>query len=93
LKTEFESQVAQLKAKISKVHMTLKHLFDFVDEVFGTGNEILILVTELTVHYHSAKFIGKFGCKEYFEHNKELLFYERQQEIIGRIDALELDGL
>lgn len=93
LKTEFESQVALLKAKISKVHMTLKHLFGFVDEVFGTGNEILILVTELTVHYHSAKFIGKFGCKEYFEHNKELLFYERQQEIIGRIDALELDSL
>jgi hypothetical protein len=29
--------------------------------------------------------------KEYFNHNKELLFYERQKEIIREIEKLELE--
>ena len=41
---------------------------------------------------HSARFIGSYGCEEYFKHNKELLFYERKQEIIERLEALELEG-
>ena len=40
--------------------------------------------------YNTAKFISEFGCEEYFRHNKELLFYERQQEIISRIENLGL---
>ncbi len=29
--------------------------------------------------------------KKYLDHNKELLFYERQQEIIRELDNLELE--
>ena len=48
-------------------------------------------VTELTVSYYSAHFISRYGCKEYFAHNKELLFYERQKEIISELEELKLD--
>ena len=47
---------------------------------------MLILVTELTINPHSARFISRYGCKEYFAHNKELLFYERQKEIIREME-------
>lgn len=33
----------------------------------------------------------RYGCKEYFNHNKELLFYERQKEIITKIETLDLE--
>lgn len=33
---------------------------------------------------------NRYGCKEYFDHNKELLFYERQKEIISELEGLEL---
>ena len=52
---------------------------------------MLILVTELTINPHSARFISRYGCKEYFAHNKELLFYERQKEIIREMEKLELE--
>ena len=47
---------------------------------------MLILVMELTISYYGAHFISRYGCKEYFNHNKELLFYERQKENIREID-------
>lgn len=52
---------------------------------------MLILVTELTINYHTAKFISRYGCKEYFNHNKDLLFYERQKEIITEIESFDLN--
>lgn len=65
-------------------------MFLFSEEVFGEGQELLIMVTELTVNYYSARSISEFGCEEYFRHNKELLFYERQREIITKIENLGL---
>ena len=63
----------------------------FCEEAFGEGQEMLILVTELTISYYGARFISRYGCKEYFNHNKELLFYERQKEIITELEKLELE--
>ncbi len=56
----------------------------------GQLQELLVTVTELTVNYNSARFISEFGCEEYFRHNKDLLFYERQKEIISKIEGLGL---
>ena len=36
-------------------------------------------------------FLSHYGCEEYFAHNKELLFYERQKEIIRELETLDLD--
>ena len=54
------------------------------------GQEMLIIVTELTKGYYSASFISRYGCEEYFKHNKELLFYERQNDITKEIMELDL---
>ena len=48
-------------------------------------------MTELTISHYGAHFISRYGCKEYFAHNKELLFYERQKEIIRKLDNLDLN--
>ena len=60
------------------------------NEMDGDGQEMVIFVTELTISYYGAHFISRYGCKEYFAHNKELLFYERQKEIISELEELEL---
>ena len=54
------------------------------------GNEMLIIVTELTTNLYSSSFISRYGCKEYFDHNQELMFYERQKELIRDIEELGL---
>ena len=82
--------VQGLKAQARQAGEKLSNLFRFCEEVFPDGQELLILVTELTVSPYSAKFISRYGCKEYFAHNKELLFYERQQEILSQLEELDL---
>lgn len=57
----------------------LSNSFYFCEDVFEEGQEILVLVTELTENEYTARFISQYGCREYFKHNKNLMFYERQK--------------
>ncbi|NLI12215.1 MAG: hypothetical protein GX425_06240 [Peptococcaceae bacterium] len=89
LRKDFEQRVADMKKESELTGKRLDHLFVFCEEVFSEGQELLILVTELTINEYAAKFISRHGCSRYFAHNKELLFYERNQEIISKLDELE----
>lgn len=91
LKDDFDKRTKALKKSSADAGKKLSNLFAFCEDVFGDGKEMIILVTELTVSYYSAHFISRYGCKEYFAHNKELLFYERQKEIISELEELKLD--
>ncbi len=90
IKKDYDERVKKLKKLAEEAGKKLSNLFIFCEEVFPDGQELLILVTELTINYYSAQFISRHGCDEYFKHNKELLFYERQKEIIGELESLEL---
>ena len=90
LKAEFDNRTKSLKKQGDAAGKQLSNVFLFCEEVFEEGQEMLILVTELTISYYGAHFISRYGCKEYFNHNKELLFYERQKEIIRQIEDFEL---
>ena len=92
LKKAFDDRTKALKKLADCAGKQLSEAFAFCEEVFGEGQELLILVTELTISYYGTRFISRYGCKEYFAHNKELLFYERQKEIIAEIESLELNG-
>jgi hypothetical protein len=88
LKASFDEEVAQLRTLAADAGQKLNNVFTFCEQAFDEGEEILLLVTELTANYYSAKFIGHYGNEKYFAHNKELQFYERQKDIATRIDAL-----
>ncbi len=90
IKAAYDNTVSSHKANNALIKKQLTNLFEFVEEVFEDGQEMLILVTEMTVRYYCAKFITKFGCEEYFKHNQDLLFYERKQELLSEISSLDL---
>ena len=90
IKSSCDNTVSAHKDRIKAAQKKLKNLFDFIEDVFADGQEMLLLVTELTVRYYCAKFITKFGCEEYFAHNRDLLFYERKQELLTEISELNL---
>ena len=89
-KNTFNQMTMDLKKNSNSVGEHLNNAFKYLEEVFGEGQEILIFVTELTINYYCSQFISHFGCKEYFKHNKDLLFYDRQQEIISELENLEI---
>ena len=91
IKGKFDSCAAKFTKQTKETSEKLSNAFKFCEEVFADGQEMLILVTELSINPHSATFISHYGCKEYFNHNKELLFYERQNEIIKQLQLLNLE--
>ena len=90
LKAEFDRRTKLLKKHAEEASRKLSNMFKFCEHVFEDGQEMVILVTELTISHYGARFISRYGCKEYFAHNKELLFYERQKEIIAEMEKLDL---
>lgn len=91
LKAAFDKRVKELKKDAAAVGKNLENLFAFAENAFGEGQEMLILVTELTAARDAAWFISQYGCDAYFRHNKELLFYERQVQVIRKLEELGLD--
>ena len=88
-----EEQRRETRRQAKLVGQHLENLFAFCGEVFQEGQELLVLTTELTVNHDCVQFIGKYGCAPYFKYNKDLLIYERQLEILGRLAELEeLEG-
>lgn len=92
VKADFDKRKKALEKGVTKSSKELSNVFKFCEDAFEqNGQELLILVTELTINPYATHFIGRYGCKEYFEHNKEMLFFERKKEILSEIEELNLD--
>lgn len=93
LKAAFDQRTLELKKRTERTGSRLENLFGFVENAFAEGNEMLILVTELTVNNYSARFISQFGASAYERHNRELMLSERQNSLQEEIALLDLDGI
>ena len=91
IKGVLDSRAAAGKEQTEAAKRKLSNMFHFCEEAFGDGQEITILVTELTISHYCTRFISRHGCPEYFAHNKDLLLGQRQKEILAQIDTLPLD--
>ena len=87
----FDGENARLRARAQETREQLENMFAFCEQAFPEGQELLLLVTELSVNPDSSRFIGKYGCDAYFRHNRELMFYERNRELSREIAELKLD--
>lgn len=90
MKSDYDATNKALKKKATDAKKAMSNVFAFAEEVFDAdGQEMLIIVTELTAMESTARFISQYGCDAYFRHNQSLLFYERQIDVIQKIDQLE----
>ncbi|MCR5142231.1 MAG: MoxR family ATPase [Ruminococcus sp.] len=89
IKKNFKSETDHLREISLEAGKMLDNAFFFCEDVFGEGQEMIILVTELTINFYSSHFITRYGCKKYFEYNKAMLFYERRKELAKEILSLD----
>ena len=90
IKSLFDEEVSRMKQDTELCQSRLSALFDFVEKAFSQGNEMLILVTELTVNNDSSRFIATFGCEAYQRQNKQLMLSERTEQLAQEIRELNL---
>lgn len=89
IKADYDAMVAAMRADASKASGCLEAFFRFVETVWKDGQELLIIVTELTANWYTARFIARYGSEAYYRHNEELLFYQRQTSIIQELQRME----
>ncbi len=90
VKEMFDKELAELKQETTRIKQRVENLFAFVESAFSEGNEMLILVTELTVNHNSARFISQFGCEAYQKYSSQLMLSERENLLQKEIESLVL---
>lgn len=90
VKEQFDKQVGAMKEAVTRIGERLHYLFTFADKAFAEGNEMLVLVTELTVNKYSARYISMYGCEDYQKYNQLLMVSERGQNLQEEIKDLML---
>lgn len=91
VKQVFDSQNDELKKKSETTKKHIDNSLEFCNDAFGAGQEMVLLVTELTADACCAYFLSRYGSEQYFKYNKELLINERQIEILREINDLNLE--
>lgn len=89
LKKAFDDEVAAMKQENAKIQSRLHNMFAFSEVAFMDGNEMTVLVTELTVNAYSSRFIGIYGSPDYQKHNEDLMLHERADDILQEIQRLD----
>lgn len=91
VREEFEKAVSVREEYTDRAAEGLEHGFDFMEAAFGDSQEMVSFVTELGAGSYSIWFLRENDCDRYYKYNKGLLFDERQEAILNRLDELEND--
>lgn len=86
----FDKEVQALKEATVKTGERIHYMFQFAEEAFGQGNELLIMVTDLTVNDYCARYLTQFGSDDYYKFNEILMLSQRQNNMKQKIENLKL---
>ena len=88
IKKDYDRIISEMKQSAEEARTHLDNLFAFAEKVWGEGQEMVILVTELTIGLYSSRFISRYGCDAYYRYNDSLKLYERKLEILKKGEEL-----
>lgn len=83
----FSMQAAALKQEKEQIRKQLEAAFDFMENAFSEGQEMLVFVTGLAMHKESAVFLAANPCARYAAYNEKLLAGTRRGELLKKLDA------
>ena len=66
----------------------LEYAFDFMELLFGESQEMVVFMTELNANLYSVQFLKEYDCPRYYQYNKNLLFDDREKNLLQRIEQL-----
>ena len=88
IKAEYDGIVEGMRKSAAAAGEKLNNLFAFAEKVWRQGQEMVILVTELTIGRYSSRFISRYGCDAYYTNNDSLKLYERKLDILRKGEKL-----
>ena len=93
VKESYNEKIAELRSDVENEQKRIDNLFSGMDTIFGDeGNEMLVLVTELTLNEDVSEFLSSYGSASYEKYSKILTVGDRadtlRQEIRKTLDEL-----
>lgn len=83
VRAKFENERKVLEDAEEQAGQALDHAFDFMEDAFGSGEEMVVFVTELTVSRETAAFLSENECEKYDRYHRELLIGTTKQQILS----------
>lgn len=84
-RAHFASQTARLEAAEKETGEALEHAFDFMEQAFESGQEMVIFVTELTLDTNAVLYLLDHGCERYLKYKEELLIGTKRAELLEEL--------
>ncbi len=84
-KSGFDAQHARLEDAEDAAGKALEYAFDFMEQAFSAGEEMVVFVTELTVQRGAAAFLAEYTCERYLKYHKQLLIGTRKAELLSEL--------
>lgn len=84
-KTGFDIQRETLEESEQDASDALEHAFDFMEQAFEDGEEMVVFVTELTLSSEAAMFLAEHTCDRYMTYNEQLLIGKRKRELLSEL--------
>lgn len=81
LQEEYNRRAKEVQTQAENIGRELSEMFRFAETCFGDGNELLVMVTELTVNTASAAFIAEYGCDAYYRYDHKFMLHERGERL------------
>lgn len=89
-KGAFNEECKDLQSKAKLAVNGLDNAFAYFDRSFGADSqESLIFVTKLSADPLLIKLVSHYGSAEYVKHNKNMLFTERNVELLREIESID----
>ncbi len=88
LQGAYTAEVEKISTLAGKAGRQLDCAFDFLDECFGDGREMLVFTAELATRASTASFLARYGNEKYYAHSDELQVDATRVELGRRLAAL-----
>lgn len=90
VKEPFDIQTEYLHNMENEVQKALENVFDFMENAFENGQELVIFVTELTTGMYSALFLTNHECGRYLNYSRALLMDEQKEQLLSELAMNEI---
>ncbi|MCM1245009.1 MAG: ATP-binding protein [Roseburia sp.] len=84
---DFAGKTEELEHAEKRAGDALEHAFDFMENAFADGQELVVFVTELTMGKASCAYLSENECARYVKYNKELLLGTKRAELMSEIET------
>ena len=85
VKRGFDVQRIVLEEAELAAQKALEYAFDFMEQAFEGGQEMVLFVTELTLEKEAVLFLAEHTCERYMKYNQELLIGTKKAGLLAEL--------